>query len=112
MSKVTSLELSSAIKTLELLKSLNIKFDGIFISPQDSSLYCYKLINEELLKSNPFFIGISAKDICTMGLAIYQEESNNFIDNYYIEFVNGIFRDYFDSPITRNDVEEFSSKFI
>jgi hypothetical protein len=112
MSEVNSLQLSSAIRTLELLKTLNIKFDGFFISPQDSSLQCYKLINDELKNSNLFFTGINAKDICTMGLAIYQEHSNNFIDNYYIEFVNTLFSDYFESPITYNDIQYFSSKFI
>lgn len=97
------------LKTLNIIVSLN-SFDDIQIS-QQNDCYAYKAMYEDITNQCPFkLLKPSIKDICILGLAITQEEQNNYITEYQIEIVNEFFQ--FEKPITYEDVQKYNSTYI
>jgi hypothetical protein len=107
-------ELSKAAHTLNSLTRIGLVF-GLAGYPElkdGNNNYAFLAMVNDLRNSCPFFIGESAKDICTLALAIHQEQQNDYIEQEKIDLVNHVFGFAFNFTITYEEVQNFNSKYI
>jgi hypothetical protein len=106
-------QLNTSAATINSLIRLGIRIVDGMPELYDGNLnYCYQALMDDI-KKDPFSFGNpSAKQICTLALAIHQEDQNEFIEPEKIAFVNTIFCSYFDKPITYKEVQDFNSKYL
>lgn len=100
----------NVLSTLHQLKTLGIVVTMFGNVEPSEKGYAYEAMIRDLIENTPFFLGVTTKQICTLCLAEYQEDCNNFIDQSEIDFVNSFFE--FEEPITYEEVQEFNSKCI
>lgn len=67
-------------------------------------------LEEDNIQKDPFGLGPSVKQLCILGLAVRQEEQNDFISQEQIDEINHIMA--FNRLITFKDVQEYNRKYI
>lgn len=100
------------------LKSLNILLSEDVFQPvqikDQASCYAYKAMAEDLKSDIAKTFGFEElpgnRSVCLLALAITQEDQNEFISHSQIKTVNDFFE--FINPITFDEVQEFSSRYI
>lgn len=105
-------EITPTQNTIHRLRSLNIKVysDGMISVKDIEDNSALKALVKDRIENEPFFMGLSNKQHAILGLAITQEEQNDFIHQEDINFVNFVFG--FEKPITYEDVQKYNSKYI
>lgn len=104
-------KIKECLSVIEGLRRLGIElncFGFIALSESIVKSYSYDLMVKDLPTKSLFAEKPSAKNLCTLALAIHQEITNDYIDQSQIDFVN----QWLDLGITYNDVQEYSSKYI